>query len=191
MKHFCIHAFLAALMLLSLSLTASNDAYKIIIEPMWCDLDDNTTSHHAHFGTQWILVGSITFEKKSKEPVTLHRIHLQWHGEHLEQLTASLYRKIPDKDFYPVEATLICDGVWSEKKQTLMLTFNEEKNLGFRTIFYLVLTIPDHLVPLIKQGSFSLLSHTLPEHFRPISKSTTLCLSLNTIDTSIASLTKK
>lgn len=157
---------------------------------MWQDLDQNSNAPIS-FDSQWILAGSITFEKKSKEPVSLHRLHLQWFGDHLEQLTASLYRKIPDRDFYPIEATLICDGVWCEKKQTIMLTFNEEKNLGLRTIFYLVLTIPNNLVPIIKKGSFSILAHTLPEYFRPNSESKTLCLSLDALGSIPTHIAKK
>lgn len=163
-------------------LADSSDPYKIIIEPLWEDLDKNSTTKIHGFDSKWILIGSITFEKKPKEPVTMHRLHLKWQGQHLENLTASLYRKLPDKDFYPLESNLVCDGVWCEGKQTVILTFNEEKTLGPRTIFYFVVTVPHALEPILKKGSFALLSHTLPESFRPMLENENLCLSLDAIN---------
>lgn len=161
-------------------LADSNDPYKIIIEPLWEDLDKNRPNT---FDSKWILIGSITFEKRPKEPITMHRLHLKWQGEqHLENLTASLYRKYPDKDFYPFESNLVCDGVWCQGKQTVILTFNEEKTLGPRTIFYFVVTVPHDLESILKKGSFALLSHTLPESFRPMLENENLCLSLDAIN---------
>lgn len=159
------------------------DDYKIVLEPMWIDLDHG---HHdpakvAAFGGIWILAGSITFEKKAKESVSLHRLHLQWLGTDLDNLTASLYRKTPDKQFYPIEANLVCDGVWCKKKQTLLFTFNQQQTLGVRNIFYLVLTVPPELEYTMKQGRFSLLSYTLPEPFRPAAKDDQLCLNLDAL----------
>jgi hypothetical protein len=169
---------LLVIMSLSAQLVVSNDPYRIIIEPLWQDLDTNTTM----FENKWILIGSITFEKRPKDPVTMHRLHLKWQGQHLEHLTTSLYRKIPDKDFYPLESNLVCDGIWCQNKQTVILTFNEEKTLGPRTIFYFVVTINPSLEPILKKGRFLLVSHTLPESFRPMLDEENLCLSLDAIN---------
>ncbi len=184
MKHNLFLVCLVLVLHMNIVCSHNSDAYKIVIEPKWEDLDKNDAQKTAAFGSKWILAGSITFEKKAKDPVSLHRLHLQWLGKDLANLTASLYRKLPDKDFYPIEANLVCDGVWCEKKQTIIFTFDEQKNIGPRTIFYLILTVPQdppELEYMIKQGSFSLLSHTLPEPFRPAAHSDPLHLSLDAI----------
>lgn len=172
---------------------ASSDPYKIIIEPLWQDLDQHQhdASQPTLFDSKWILIGSITFEKRPKEPVTMHRLHLKWQGQHLENLTASLYRKLPDKDFYPLEANLVCDGIWCANKQTVILTFNEEKTLGPRTIFYFVVTVPQEMEAVLKQGRFFLLKHTLPESFQPLSDDENLCLSLDAINSITIVMGKK
>lgn len=172
------------LCLLAQALVA-NDPYKIIIEPRWQDLDAYHGAAKLSMldDSKWILIGSITFEKRAKEPVTMHRLHLEWVGaEKLKQLTASLYRKQPDKDFYPLESNLVCDGVWCANKQTVIFTFNEEKTLGPRTTFYFVVTIAPDQEDILKKGRFRLLKHALPESFQSMPNDENLCLSLDAIN---------
>jgi len=159
---------------------ADDDNFKIVIEPIWQDLERDQ-SKSEQFGGKWILAGSITFEKKAKESVNLHRLYLRWNGLQIENLCGSLYQKTPDKEFRPIEANLICDGVWSKTKQILMLTFDEQKTLGLRNIFYLVLTIPKEIEYTIRQGSFDIENYTLPEPFRPNKPEDRLSLSLDAI----------
>lgn len=182
MKHLAIFCALTwhALSLCTLPLE-SND-FQLIIEPTWQNLERNTDSSKA-FGGKWVLIGSITFKKKSKDSVELDRLELKWHGEKIDDLAGSLYRKSSHKDFMPIEDYLICDGTWNKAKQTLKLTFDQQQTLGFVNTFYLVLTIPDHMDNIVKHGAFDIVSRALPEPFRVTAQQHKLSLSLDALDT--------
>ena len=82
-------------------------------------------------------------------------------GENIENLISSLYKKVPNKEFLPIEDNLICDGIWNKKTQTIILPFEEKETLGPSTKFYLVLTIlglTDHLSFRVHDG-VKLLAH--------------------------------
>ena len=129
------------------------------------------------------MVGSITFKKKSKEPLFIDTLNLTWNGKHIDHLAASLYKKNLSRDFLPIEDNLICDGVWNKTKQTLLFNFDEKETLNPTTIFYLVLTIPDHLEPTLKKGAFVLEEQSLPKPFKQCSQ--TMHLSLEIHDASV------
>src|SRR5579872_6245716 len=123
------------------SITVASDNFNIVVKPKWRHLD-NDDKKIIDFGGKWVLVGSITFKKRCKDPIFLETINLRWNGEPIPNLVASLYKKTFSKDFLPIEKNLICDSVWNTTKQMLVFNFNEKETLAPTTTFYLVLTIP-------------------------------------------------
>jgi len=183
MKHlfFIIIFFICVInVLCSVKLSASlePEKFQLIIKSTWHDLDCDSQKCD-RFGGKWILVGSITFKKKAKEPVELNRLYLHWHGSPLDNLIGSLYTKNNDQDFMPIEDNLICDSVWNKTEQTLLLKFDEQQTLGFVNTFYLVLTIPQELEPIVKQGHFTIDRQRLPEQFKECTDNNRLCLRLD------------
>jgi hypothetical protein len=177
MKHSIPSITLIVLCTLLSHLHATDDC-NVILKSKWYDLDNNYKKT-MKFGGKWILVGSITFLKKSKDYLSLDNITLEWQGEKLDNLTASLYRKNLDKDFLPIEDNLVCDGIWNKKKQTLIFNFNEKEYLAPRTVFYLVLTIPEIIEPVIKKGTFCLEGQCLPRPFKHCAGDKKLSLAIN------------
>jgi len=157
----------------------SRESFDIILKSKWQELDDND-SKCADFGGKWILVGSITFKKRSKNPVFVDEMNLRWHGELLDNLTGSLYKKTLGKDFLAIEENLVCDGIWNKTTQTLMFDFDEKENLGPTTVFYLILTVPDTVETILKKGYFSLKNNCLPRPFKQCAQNEKLILAMNT-----------
>lgn len=143
------------------SLSAAQDC-SISLEPCWNNLAHNNTDHKK-FGGQWILIGTITFRKKSKEPIKLNKICLHWHGSAITQLAGSLYKKLSQNKFYPLQENHLCDSTWNTKQQRLILDFSKSKQtLGPLSTFYVVLTVPEALEPTLKKGHFSINKAELP-----------------------------
>lgn len=135
----------------------------ILLVPFWDNIEKNNMIER-DLGGKWILVGSITFHKKSKEVAKLEKISLEWHGDPIDRLSGSLYKKNPEKQFMPIEDNLVCDGSWNKVHQCLVLDFNDRKQtLGARNIFYLVFTVPESIESALKNGYFSLTHTNLPE----------------------------
>lgn len=147
--------------------------------PQWQDLESNEKKVK-EFGGKWILAGSITFKKKAKDTVHLHRIYLQWNGDRIESLSGSLYKADADKPFLPIQENLVCDGVWNKCQQTLMLNFDKKETLGFANTFNVVLTVPDQLEETLKSGYFNLMPNYLPEPFKMCARKDPLFLAFNT-----------
>lgn len=142
----------------------SGQDYSIDLQPIWKNLEANEASAK-QFGGKWILVGSITFKKRSKENVALHSLRLQWNGAHIPSLFGTLYKKVDGKTFLPLEENMICDGTWLPHQQALVLNFNKKISLGLTNTFYVVLTIPEESEALLKDGVFALDERILPEPF--------------------------
>lgn len=137
----------------------------VLLVPRWDNLEKNNMIER-DLGGRWILVGSITFHKTSKEVAKLSRISLEWHGNHIDHLSGSLYKKNSEKRFMPIEENLVCDGSWNKRNQRLTLDFHDRKQtLGPRNIFYLVFTVPEAIEPKLKTGYFSLSDTNFPEAF--------------------------
>jgi hypothetical protein len=137
----------------------------ISIEPCWANIEQKNT-HQEKFGTKWILIGSITFRKKSKEDIKLDSLQLHWQGEKIERLAGSLYKKLPNKQFMAIEENFLCDGIWNSAQQYLTLDFsNHKQTLGPINIFYIVLSVPQQLENILKKGHFELTKSSLPELF--------------------------
>ncbi len=138
----------------------------ISVEPQWKNIENNC-KRADQCGGKWILVGSITFRKKSKEQTKLEHMKLSWHGKQINHLYGSLYKKLPEKRFMPIELNLICDSSWNKARQELILNFEDNKQtLGPLNIFYLVLTVPTEIEPTLRQGHFSMSKPDLPLSFR-------------------------
>jgi hypothetical protein len=154
------------------------DNFDIVLKSKWQQLgcNDNTCTD---FGGKWIVIGSITFKRRSKDPIFVDKINLRWHGENLDNLIASLYRKTIGKEFLAIEQNLICDGQWNPKTQTLILDFDEEEKLGTTSVFYLVLTIPEAIEPILKRGHFCLENNCLPHPFKQCAQNEKLILAIN------------
>ncbi len=161
--------------------------FQLIIEPVWRNLEQND-AQAKRFGGKWVLACSITFRKKAKQEVNLTRLYLHWKGAPLDYLLGSLYRKCPDKEFMPIEESLVCDGSWNKIQQTLRLTFDQKESLGLSTIFYLVLTVPEQLEHLVRQGSFEIVKQALPEPFRLVTAEKNLSFTLDALDTTLHSI---
>jgi hypothetical protein len=163
MKHLLLlFTFLAATTALC---STEPENFQVLLEPLWKDLENNAQKAQ-DFGGRWILAGSITFKKRAKDTLHLNKIYLQWKGQTIDGLIASLYLKDDDEKFMPIQDNLVCDGVWSKNNQTLMLNFEEQHTLGPTNIFYLVLTVPTDLELVLKDGSFKLLPSHLPEPYK-------------------------
>lgn len=156
--------------------------FTIILKPKWRDLETDSKKN-IDFGGKWMLVGSITFKKKCKDPMALETLHLHWNGEPISNLVASLYKKDFSRDFLPIDKNLMCDGVWNKSKQTLIFNFEEKETLAPTTTFYLVFTIPEELEANLLQGSFSLIEHFLPKQFKECCQSNNLSLAIQNIKT--------
>lgn len=148
----------------------------IVIEPKWRDLEYDHHHNIELFGGKWILAGSITFRKKSKDTIYLSKLTFRWKGIKLDNLLGSLYKKDLDKRFLPIEEFLISDSSWNRKKQTLVFNFKKKVSLGPKNIFYLVLTVPEKIEPTLKQGSFIVESNGLPIPFKSLARNQSLNL---------------
>ena len=155
--------------------------FTIILEPKWENLDQNNL-HTQAFGGKWILAGTIIFKKKAKETVYLSQLQLRWKGIHLDKLFASLYRKDYEKKFLAIQENLVCDSSWNKAKQILTFNFDKKEMLGPTNIYSLVLTVPENLEHLIRQGSFELITNELPEQFSMCARSKKLMLSYTPIN---------
>ncbi len=150
----------------SLSTVLSANNCSISLEPCWNNLEQKNTKKEVFGGQQWVHIGCLTFRKNVNKKIKLTQINLCWHGDKIEQLNGSLYKKAPHQKFIPIEDNLLCDSTWDNGNQHLMLDFsNRKQTLGPVNTFYLVLTVPDHLESTLKKGHFSLTKTCLPEPF--------------------------
>lgn len=160
----------------------SSSECTIVIEPKWHDLEKRQQDSGL-FGGKWILAGSITFRKKSKDTVYLSKLTLRWRGKkRINNLLGSLYRKNLDKQFLPIEEFLLSDSNWNKKKQTLVFNFHKSIYLGPTNIFYLVLTVPEQLEETLKQGSFLIEAQSLPTPFKLAARHRPLTLAFHQVD---------
>lgn len=175
MKQLYRTLIITSLTLLAFGNAPQND-FSILLEPRWENLDQDADSTQA-FGGKWILAGTITFKKKAQDTVYLSQLKLRWKGVYLDKLIASLYRKDYEKKFLAIEENLVCDGCWNKAKQVLTLNFNEKEMLGPTNIYLLVLTVPEKQEPLLRKGSFELITNELPEQFSVCARDQKLILS--------------
>ena len=114
---------------------------------------------------KWAWTCSLTF--KSKWPVKLTQLKLQWKGNKIEQLSAGLYQKKErDRAVIPIEENLIGQGVWNATDQQLV--FNLDEKVVAVNKYYLMLSFPKKLESNIKKGRF-VISSTQLAHLYPTS----------------------
>lgn len=100
---------------------------------------------------QWVWTNMITL--KSKEPINLQELCLEWHGEKITRLQASLYhKKETERTLIPIQENLVCDGLWDPKTQNLK--FFLDKKIVAVNKYYLFLHFPEQDTQKIKRGAF-------------------------------------
>jgi len=124
--------------------------YTFSTTPTWYEYPFSTTL----IGTQnekLALIELITLRNKS--PLKLKKLKLQWRGERIDNIYASLYQKKEYKNhLIPIEENLICDGIWNSKAQQIIFEIN--KKIVSLNKFYLVLRFPYKLEAKLKKGNF-------------------------------------
>lgn len=135
----------------------------LTFEPMWRPLGTRKAAEADRFGGKWILVGTIVIKKRVKENISLDQLNLKWNGVFIEKLIGSLYRGVPDKTFVPIDDCWLSDGVWNKKHQRLSFHFNGPEFLNSHSVFCLVLTIPDAIESMVRNGYFTVQQGCLPQ----------------------------
>jgi hypothetical protein len=163
------------------TLLSASETFQLILEPRW-DLLDRTPDQHKQ-EEKLILIAKITFKKKIAEQVTLQTISFHWHGEPIENLSGSLYKKESSKEFIPIEKNVICDSQWNKDHQVLLFNFPKAEKLNIHSEFCLVLTIPITALEIIlKAGHFSIEEKCLPDIMQQSSKNDTLTIAFSDIE---------
>lgn len=114
---------------------------------------------------KWVLINSASFIKKSKEPLSLKSLTFRWTGDKLDSVVGSLYKKNLSKKFLPLQENFVSDAFWDKKKQTLLFNF-PEITLNPKTVFYLIITIPQEQEETMRQATFVVDQSCLPEEFK-------------------------
>ncbi len=141
--------------------------YHLDVTGIWKDLDDTSKTSIHDFGGRWVLAGTFIFRNKSGDPVPLQELSLAWKGSQIIQnLSGSLFKKEPNKDFLPLEEMLVSEGHWNREKQTLHFKFKHQEYIGIKTIFFLVLTIPKSLEQALEDGYFTVITDNLPRQLK-------------------------
>lgn len=100
---------------------------------------------------RWVWTGMIVL--KSTQPVNLQELCLQWRGEKIGTLQASLYqKKETDRKLIPIQENLVCDGQWNSNKQAL--TFFLDKKIVAVNKYYLFLNFSEKDSCKVKKGTF-------------------------------------
>lgn len=155
------------------------------ITPHWHNLDENV-ERCEQFGGAWIEAGVITLRKRTKDPINMTHLILSWHGEaELENLIGSLYQRLPNKDFMPIEQYLICDSHWQHSGQKLIFKFLKPLSLDSLTELRLVLTVPAGMEEKLKHGLLKVEADYLPDQIREMLENQSAVLSFH--DTARAS----
>ena len=181
------YALLLGASLALFKVKTQQDAFRVILEAKWQDLENNAQKIK-QFGGKWILAGSIVFKKRSSEILFLDTIQLNWKGEKIDNMIGSLYEKNDTGSFLPIEKYLVCDSVWKRSTQQLFLPFNRPFALGAVNTFYLVLTVPQEIEKKIKSGYFFITQHRLPFPYQKYISTHNLSLALNNIPITVAAV---
>lgn len=171
------YALLVGIALTARVMRAEQESFKVIVEPKWHNLESDT-DRTKQFGSKWILAGTITFKKRSTEAVFLDELQLSWKGKKIDQLIGSLYEKNEAGEFLPIEKYLVCDSCWKKSTQQLFLRFNHPLTLGAINTFYLVLTVPEEIEQILKNGTFYIEQAGLPLPYREYVKDHELAIAL-------------
>ena len=169
-----------SLLMVAISIHGTEEKLSINITPTWKKLQKNHKKTK-QFANQAILIGSITFKKRSNKHIWLDKLTLTWHGPHINNLFGSLYKKSPNDGFLLIEDYLICDGIWQTKQQKLILPFNHHHTLSAVETYYLVLIMPQNIEHSIRSGKFTLDHSAFPEMLQPYISEQRLSLDIGMI----------
>ncbi len=127
-----------------------SDIFSLSASTTWKDFTLDPSPCHFQ-PKRWVWTGMITL--KSTQPVNLQELQLQWLGDKIAKLQASLYqKKETEHQLIPIQENLVCDGQWDAEKQHL--TFFLDKKIVAVNKYYLVLNFAEKDALTIKQGSF-------------------------------------
>lgn len=141
--------------------------YDLDVTGIWKDLDETSKINPHDFGGRWILAGTFIFKNKSGDQVPMQELSLAWKGPTtIQNLSGSLFRKEPNKDFLPLEEMLVSEGHWNREKQVLHFKFMHQEYIGIKTIFFLVLTVPPVVEKALEDGFFTVITDNLPRQLK-------------------------
>jgi len=144
----------------AMTLESQTPGLTISLTPDWQPIGHGKATEKT-FGGAWICAGTITIKKRINETLSLTEAVFRWNGPRIKDLHASLYRK-NSEPFLAIEDNVVSDGIWRQSQQLLSFTFSNKQILDPITTFYLVLTVPSALEPILKKGGFELLATHLP-----------------------------
>ncbi len=138
-------------------LCAEDELFSLRATTTWREYPINLPTVKFH-KEKWAWTCSLMF--RSKQPVKLTSLAMQWKGAKLDQLSASLYqKKEKDHAVIPIQENFVCDGTWNPLTQQLVFTPNEK--IVAVNNYYLMVSFPKKAESLIKKGRFSIVSAQL------------------------------
>lgn len=136
---------------------SSLDFFSLRATATWREYPFNIPQINFH-KEKWAWACSLTF--KSKEPVKLSSLILQWKGEKLSNLAAALYQKKErEAAVIPIQQNLVCEGIWNKSMQQLVFRPNEKVVAVNK--YYLMVSFPKEVEKKIKKGKFIVLGTQL------------------------------
>jgi hypothetical protein len=100
---------------------------------------------------KWAWTCSLTL--RSKQPLKLSTLILQWKGARIKQLAAALYQKKEfDSTVIPIQKNFICDGIWSPSHQQII--FTPDTKVVAVDNYHLVVSFPKEAESIVKRGKF-------------------------------------
>jgi len=91
---------------------------------------------------------------RSKETIKLKKLVLQWNGDFLDDISASLYQKKENDDLTFINKNFVCDAKWDNKKQQIIFTL-DEKLIAINK-YYLIINYMPKIESKLKEGCFVL-----------------------------------
>jgi hypothetical protein len=103
---------------------------------------------------KWAWTCSLTL--RSKQPLKLSTLILQWKGAPIKQLAAALYQKKErERAVLPIQQNFICDGMWNPSHQQII--FTPDTKIVAVDNYHLVVSYPKEAENIIKHGKFVIL----------------------------------
>lgn len=125
------------------------NVFSLFSTPTWCQYP--LTSQKIRFNKEmWAWTSS--FILKSKRPLKLTMLKLDWQGKKLDNVAAALYQKRENDELVPIGKNLVSQGKWDNKKQQLVFSLNEKVVAVNK--YHLVVSYPKRLQKPLRQGKF-------------------------------------
>lgn len=111
---------------------------------------------------------------KSKSPIKLNNLTLQWNGDKIDNLSASLYQKKErEKVVIPIQKNLVCDGSWDSKRQQMRFPINEK--IVATNKYHMLLSFPKNIEHALKKGLFVISGTQATGIAKPLKIATRTC----------------